>query len=97
MTETRNNGHRGNQAQTAAQPARPPDVSPERVQANGPVTASRLWTAEELAERWQVPKAHVYRLTREGLLPTVRLGRYYRDSVAAIEAFEAAGGTVHGG
>jgi hypothetical protein len=28
----------------------------------------RLLTAGELAERWQVPKSHVYRLTRDGLI-----------------------------
>jgi excisionase family DNA binding protein len=47
-------------------------------------TAGRLLTPDELATRWQVPKAHVYRLTRECRLPTVRLGRYYRYRVAAI-------------
>jgi excisionase family DNA binding protein len=35
-----------------------------------------LLTAGELAMRWQVPKSHVYRLTREGRIPTVKLGRY---------------------
>lgn len=48
----------------------------------------RLLTAGELAERWQVPKSHVYRLTREGRVPAVRLGRYYRYRLAAIEAWE---------
>ena len=57
------------------------------------VTASRLLTADQVAERWQVPKAHVYRLTRQGALPTVRLGKYCRYRIEAIEAFEAAGGT----
>jgi excisionase family DNA binding protein len=52
----------------------------------------RLMTAGQLADRWQVPKAQVYRLTREGKLPTVKIGRYYRYQAAAIEAFEAAGG-----
>jgi excisionase family DNA binding protein len=54
--------------------------------------AERLLTAADVAERWQVPKAQVYRLSREGEVPTVRIGRYFRYSVAAIEAFEAAGG-----
>jgi excisionase family DNA binding protein len=49
-----------------------------------------LLTAGELAERWQVPKGHVYRLTREGRIPTVRLGRYYRYRLEAIERFERA-------
>ena len=62
---------------------------------SGAVTASRLLTADDLAERWQVPKAHVYRLTRSGQLPTVKLGRYCRYDVRAVEAFEAGGGTEH--
>jgi excisionase family DNA binding protein len=48
-----------------------------------------LLTADNLAERWQVPKSHVYRLTREGLIPAVRLGRYYRYRLEAIERWEA--------
>lgn len=48
----------------------------------------QLWTAEQLAERWQVPTSQVYRLTREQKIPAVKLGRYYRYSPAAIEAFE---------
>jgi excisionase family DNA binding protein len=51
------------------------------------VTA-RLLTADELADRWQVPKSHVYRLTREGKVPSVPLGRYYRYRLRAIEAWE---------
>ena len=50
---------------------------------------AHLLTADELAERWQVPKSHVYRLTREGRIPTVRLGRYYRYRLEAIERWEA--------
>jgi excisionase family DNA binding protein len=45
-------------------------------------------TADELSSRWQVPKSHVYRLAREGRIPVVVLGRYYRFNPAAIEAFE---------
>ena len=48
----------------------------------------RLLTAEQLAERWQIPTSQVYRLTREDRIPAVKLGRYYRYSPAAIEAFE---------
>lgn len=54
--------------------------------------ATRLLVADELAERWQVPKAQVYRLAREGKVPAVRVGRYMRFSMAAIEAWELAGG-----
>lgn len=49
----------------------------------------QLLTAEQLAERWQIPTSQVYRLTREDRIPSVKLGRYYRYSPAAIEAFEA--------
>jgi len=50
--------------------------------------SERLLTAEQLAERWQVKAAHVYRLTREGAIPAVKLGRYYRYRLDAIERFE---------
>ncbi|MGI8729221.1 MAG: helix-turn-helix domain-containing protein [Solirubrobacteraceae bacterium] len=50
--------------------------------------SGQLMTADQLAERWQVPKSHVYRLAREGRIPTVELGRYRRFRVDAIEAFE---------
>jgi excisionase family DNA binding protein len=50
------------------------------VSANG-----HLLTAGELAERWQVANGHVYRLTRDGLVPAVRLGRYYRCRRDAIK------------
>jgi excisionase family DNA binding protein len=53
----------------------------------------RLLTADELSARWQVEKGHVYRLAREGRLPTVRLGRYMRWRLEAIEEFERGGGT----
>lgn len=56
------------------------------------ISIDRLLTADELAARWQVPKAQVYRLSREGRLPTVRIGRYYRHALRAVTAFEAAGG-----
>jgi excisionase family DNA binding protein len=50
-------------------------------------------TAEQLAARWQVPVAQVYRLTRRGEIPVVRLGpRYVRFRLDAIERFELDGG-----
>jgi excisionase family DNA binding protein len=52
----------------------------------------RLLTAEQLAERWQVPVSQVYRLSRSGRLRPVRLGRYYRYALEAIEEFERTGG-----
>jgi len=54
--------------------------------------AEQLLTAEELAQRWQIRPSTVYALTRKGSIPTVRLGRLYRYRLAAVEAYEAAGG-----
>lgn len=54
---------------------------------------SRLLTAADVAQRWQVPVSHVYRLAREGRLPCVAIGRYRRFREDELEAFEAAGGT----
>lgn len=59
-----------------------------------PMGPARLLTAEEVAERWQVPKAHVYRLAREGRLPPVQLGRYRRWRLEALEDFERDGGVA---
>lgn len=52
---------------------------------------AKLLTAEQLADRWQVPPSHVYRLAREGKIPTVKLGRYYRFRPDLIEAWELGG------
>ncbi len=54
----------------------------------------RLLTAEQVAERWSVPKSQVYRLARDGRLATVAIGRYRRWRVADLEAFERGGGVV---
>lgn len=56
-----------------------------------PPSARQLLTASQLAERWQVARSHVYRLTREGAIPAVRLGRYYRYRLDAIDALEVDG------
>jgi excisionase family DNA binding protein len=53
------------------------------------VTPGQLLTAEQLADRWQVRTSHVYRLAREGRIPCVRLGRYQRFRLDAIEAWES--------
>ena len=51
----------------------------------------QLLTAEQLAERWQVSKSQVYRLTREDKIPSVPLGKYYRYRLDVIERFEIGG------
>ena len=68
-------------------------VAPWEPSQSGPVRRGLL-TADDLAERWQVPRSQVYRLTRESRLPAVRLGKYYRYRLEAIEEFEARGGTA---
>jgi excisionase family DNA binding protein len=68
--------------------ARVPPASATADDARLASTPDRLLTADQLAVRWQAPKSHVYRLTREGRIPTVRLGRYYRYRLAAVEAWE---------
>jgi excisionase family DNA binding protein len=50
--------------------------------------SGQLLTADQLAERWQVPTSHVYRLARDGRIPTVELGRYRRWRLDAIEQYE---------
>jgi hypothetical protein len=56
-------------------------MSPRRAENGAVARAERpsfptpLMTAEDLAARWQVPTSQVYRLTRDGRIPVVRLGR----------------------
>lgn len=56
--------------------------------------AQQLWTAEQVADRWQASTDLVYRLTRSEALKPVRLGRKYRYRLAEIERFEQEGGTA---
>lgn len=58
--------------------------------AERPSFPTALMSAEDLAARWQVPTSQVYRLTRDGQIPVVRIGRYYRYRLDAIEAWETA-------
>ena len=75
-----------------AQPLRPPaSFTDPLTSANG-----RLLTADDVANRWQVLKSQVYRLTREDRLPAVKLGRYYRYRLDALEEFERSGGVGDG-
>ena len=53
----------------------------------------KLLTAEEVATRLVVPKAHVYRLARDGRLPCIELGRYRRFRHEDLDRFLARGGT----
>lgn len=53
----------------------------------------RLLTAEQVADRWQVSRTHVYGLARAGKIPMVGIGRYYRFSLDALIEWEQPGGT----
>jgi excisionase family DNA binding protein len=48
----------------------------------------RLMTPDELAERLQVSKSQVYRLTSSGELPVRRVGKHLRYRRDAIDAWE---------
>lgn len=51
-------------------------------------------TAEEVADRLNVPSSFVYELARQNRIPVRRLGRYRRFDLAAVEAaLDAEGGT----
>jgi excisionase family DNA binding protein len=69
-----------------------PRAAAEAAAAVSAANGTRLLTAEQLAERWQLPKSQVYRLARDGRLRCVKLGRYRRFAVAVVEEFERAGG-----
>jgi putative molybdopterin biosynthesis protein len=56
------------------------------------IVSERLLTAEQVAVLLQVRTARVYELAREGLIPTVRLGRQVRVSSSALENWIADGG-----
>ena len=58
---------------------------------------TRLWTADEVAERLQLPKTWIYRAAREGDLPCVRCGRYRRFDPADVERWvDERKGSTHG-
>jgi len=48
-----------------------------------------LLTARDVAELLGVPKTWVYAQSRDGSLPTVRLGRYYRYRREAVQGWVA--------
>ena len=50
----------------------------------------RLLTADQVAERFQVPKSWIYSAARRNELPSVRLGRYVRFDPRDLEEWGAA-------
>jgi excisionase family DNA binding protein len=52
--------------------------------ANGNGHAAELFTPEELAERMKLPVSWVYEQSRQGNIPTHRIGRYLRFSLTEV-------------
>jgi len=64
--------------------------SDERAHSGDPEPgAGGLMTAGEIAARLGVKQGWIYRQSRAGRIPTVKLGRYYRSRLDAIEAWLA--------
>jgi len=54
----------------------------------------RLFTAKEVCDRFQsIGRHRLYQLARRGEIPVIKLGRAYRFSIPALNAWIAAGGT----
>jgi len=54
-----------------------------------------LLTAKEVATEWQIPLARVYELTRQGLIPCLKLGtRQLRYDPEVLRDWKARGGNV---
>ena len=43
-----------------------------------------LYTAEDLSKILRTTKAHIYYLTRNGAIPVIRVGRYYRFDMGDV-------------
>lgn len=48
----------------------------------------RYLTVNQLVERWQISRAHAYRLIERGTLPSLRAGAVIRIPITAVEAHE---------
>ena len=51
---------------------------------NGNGHGAELFTPEELAERMKLPVSWVYEQSRQGNIPTHRIGRYLRFSLTEV-------------
>ena len=54
----------------------------------------KLLKVDDVAELFNVSVDRVYKMAREGIIPSVRLGRLLRFSTIALEKFIAEGGKV---
>jgi excisionase family DNA binding protein len=57
-----------------------------RAAGNGNGHGAELFTPEELAERMKLPVSWVYEQSRQGNIPTHRIGRYLRFSLVEVLA-----------
>jgi excisionase family DNA binding protein len=55
-----------------------------RAAGNGNGHGAELFTPEELAERMKLPVSWVYEQSRQGNIPTHRIGRYLRFSLTEV-------------
>lgn len=53
-----------------------------------------LLKAQQVADRWGVPRATVYALVRSEKLPVIRLGKHMRWTLEMVEQFERGGGAT---
>jgi len=58
----------------------------------GGLKMDRLLKVKEVAELFNISADRVYTLAREGIIPSVRLGRQLRFSTTALDKFIAEGG-----
>jgi len=61
-------------------------VRQELKAANGPGSSGKLLTPEQLAVALEVPVSWVYEQSRQGNIPTHRVGRYIRFDLAKVLA-----------
>lgn len=54
--------------------------------ANGTGQSREMFTADDLAKRLKVPVTWVYEQSRQGKIPTHRLGRYIRFNIEEVIA-----------
>jgi putative molybdopterin biosynthesis protein len=64
----------------------------EEMNANGPPVAERLMTIDEARDLLRLTRTRMYQLIRDGIIPSVRLGRGIRLVPAELRAFIARGG-----
>jgi len=75
---------------TAQPPAMVVTAQPLDVAGEQPSVVEELFTANDLARWWKVPKSFIYLKTTSGELEAVRVGRYLRYTQEAGRRFMAA-------